>query len=72
MPCGVNAVTTETGKKMEINTEVPKAILCCLLTPYHFTLKACFHKDFKVPMKHNRVHGIVTAKTLHNLKIMGG
>lgn len=68
LACGLYAGTTETGTKVEINTKALLAILCCSLTPYHFTLKACFHKDFKVPMKHSRVHGIVAAETLLNLQ----
>lgn len=48
--------TTVTGMKMEINTKEPEAILCCSLTLYHFTLKACIHKGFTVTIKHARAH----------------
>lgn len=50
MACGVRPVTTETGKKMEINTNVPEAVLRCSLTPDHFTPKAHIHKGFTVPI----------------------
>lgn len=38
-------MSADTGKKME---KRPKASLCCSLTPYHFTPKACTNKAFKV------------------------
>lgn len=60
-------ISRDNREKMEINTKEPEAILCCSLTPDHFTLKACIHKGFTDPL--NTPHHML--KTQHNLTIMG-
>ena len=66
MACGVYPMTTETGKKTEINTKAPKGIFCCSLTPYQFTLRAWIHRGFKVPIEHDRAMVILPGKTYVN------